>query len=193
MKNFNQPPNFGISVTRGEYFISWIFTLANALYGIFIRAKLFCHHSEIIKKLTSNIKFGTDLFQNTIRQVSHSRIPLVKGWLYHHFGNLRTHFWIWNNCDMKETNTTPFSSFLDSVWSPISTKNRRADEFHASHETRRTHNAREACEFRVSRDFGDYSFFENFSTKEDWMNFTTHSALWSAGNLYVSLDTFLLV
>ena len=32
-------------------------------------------------------------------------------------------------------------------------------------------------------EIGDYSFFENFYTKEDWMNFTTHSALWSAGNL----------
>ena len=42
-------------------------------------------------------------------------------------------------------------------------------------------------------EIGDYSFFENFSTKEDWMNFTTQLSLWSAGNLYVSLDTFLLV
>ena len=39
----------------------------------------------------------------------------------------------------------------------------------------------------------DYSFFENFSTKEHCMNFTTHSALWAAGNLYVSLKTFPLL
>ena len=77
MKNFNQPPNFGISVTRSEYFISWIFTLANALYAIFIRAKLFCHHSEIIKKLTSNIKFGTDLVPVSYTHLTLPTTPYV--------------------------------------------------------------------------------------------------------------------
>ena len=67
MEYFNQPAHFGTLVTRGEYFMSWILTLANPLDGIFICAKLFCYHSEIIKKLISNIKCRTDLFQNTIR------------------------------------------------------------------------------------------------------------------------------
>ena len=61
MEYFNQTANFGISVTRGEYFIGRILTLANPLYVISVRSKLFCYHSEIIKKLTFNVEFNADL------------------------------------------------------------------------------------------------------------------------------------
>ena len=74
MEYTNKPVHRDISDARSKNFVSWISTLPHELNSVSTHAKLSCYHSGIIKKVTSNVKFCTNLAVNTKRKVFYSPI-----------------------------------------------------------------------------------------------------------------------